>query len=101
MRETWKKNGFEPEFKFPKHISRNPYQPRLVEKDPWINTSKELPPKGTDILATDGKSIVSCKIEGDSAGNWMMPVGFNGDEYSFDFSYEEIIQWMPLPKLHK
>jgi hypothetical protein len=73
-------------------------QPSEPSFGQWIYIKDQKPPLKEAILVTDGNEIVTCEIDGDSAGTWMMSSGFSGYEYDFDFSYEQIIKWMPLPK---
>ncbi len=57
----------------------------------------ETAPKMKPMLVTDGKVIVVLK-RGYLAGNdWPEPVGVGGWEMEFDFCWEDLTHWMPLP----
>lgn len=57
----------------------------------------ETAPSAKPILVTDGKVIVVVE-KGDCAGRpWPDPVGFGGYEWEFDFDWEDLTHWMPLP----
>lgn len=58
-------------------------------------------PKDTPILATDGKFIVVLS-RGTCAGRaWPDSVGFGGHEWEWDFEWEDLTHWMPLPEAPK
>ena len=57
-------------------------------------------PRDTPILVTDGKIIVVVERgEYWRGGDRTWPVGFGGDDWEWDFGWEDITHWMPLPPL--
>jgi hypothetical protein len=69
----------------------------------WVEFNKQRPPLNEGIIVTDGKGVTVCELE-----RWetrkkeerfsMCGYGFGGYEWEFDFEYENITKWMPLPK---
>jgi len=55
-------------------------------------------PKNTPILVTDGDVIVVVK-RGEFVGkDWIDEVGFGGYEWDWNFEWEDLTHWMPLPE---
>jgi hypothetical protein len=58
MREQWRKNGFEPEVKFPEHITPNHYQPMLVNEEKeyreFLRLQKKYHPRFEEEAQRDG-----------------------------------------------
>ena len=57
-------------------------------------------PRDTRILVTDGEIIVVVERGEYWRGvdrTW--PVGFGGDDWEWDFEWEDLTHWMPLPPL--
>ena len=57
-------------------------------------------PRDTPILVTDGEIIVVVERGFDRLGvDGTWPVGFGGDDWEWDFVWEDLTHWMSLPPL--
>lgn len=63
----------------------------------WIPITERLPEMWAPVLITDGK-IVTCAELSDTSRMWWTGHGFGGYEWEFDFEYEAVTHWMPLPE---
>ena len=70
----------------------------------WVSVKDKMPNNGDEILATDGRSIVTCTFNKGVYRNGISYIdisglGFSGYEWEFDFEAEEMTHWIPLPSL--
>jgi hypothetical protein len=58
----------------------------------------ETAPRDTPILVTDGKIMVVL-MRGDvgPGTDWPDPVGFGGYEWDWEFDWDDLTHWTPLP----
>lgn len=66
----------------------------------WISVKEKTPPRGQDILVTDGEIITCTNLEDWEKGKLTLMgcVGFSGYEWEYDFEYKDITHWAELPK---
>jgi hypothetical protein len=65
-----------------------------IEYSPWISTSKRLPERDVEVLATTRWGEITI-AEMFSANNWFIHEGATNAEI------DEIVAWMPLPEPYK
>ena len=71
----------------------------------WIRVEDELPPHDAEILVAYNefngqKKIAAIKVDAKSFYGklWMDGLGFGGYEWEYDFNWEDVTHWQPLPK---